>query len=73
MNRSQLTNAALQQIVSDVESGDLSAVFELLAQVDDEVLAGFISETALYDDEYEEEWDGQPDEAQEWHDFDPDC
>jgi|TARA_R100000656_G_scaffold42720_1_gene35280 predicted amidophosphoribosyltransferase len=19
------------------------------------------------------EWDGQPDEAQEWHDFDPDC
>jgi len=23
--------------------------------------------------EYEDEWDGQPDEAQEWHDFDPDC
>ena len=23
---------------------------------------------------YEEDWrDGQPDEAQEWHDFDPDC
>ena len=21
----------------------------------------------------EDEWDGQPDEAQEWHDFDPDC
>ena len=21
----------------------------------------------------EYEWDGQPDEAQEWHDFDPDC
>jgi len=20
-----------------------------------------------------DEWDGQPDEAQEWHDFDPDC
>ena len=19
------------------------------------------------------DWDGQPDEAQEWHDFDPDC
>ncbi len=20
-----------------------------------------------------DDWDGQPDEAQEWHDFDPDC
>jgi hypothetical protein len=29
------------------------------------------------DDEADEgngpEWDGQPDELQEWHDFDPDC
>jgi hypothetical protein len=24
-------------------------------------------------DEEEDECDGQPDEAQEWHDFDPDC
>jgi hypothetical protein len=24
-------------------------------------------------DEYENEYDGQPDERQEWHDFDPDC
>jgi hypothetical protein len=23
--------------------------------------------------ELEQEGDGQPDEAQEWHDFDPDC
>ena len=23
--------------------------------------------------EYEDEYDGQPDWAQEWHDFDPDC
>ena len=27
----------------------------------------------LEDDEEEYEYDGQPDEAQEWHDFDPDC
>jgi hypothetical protein len=27
-----------------------------------------IDTDATYDDE-----DGQPDEAQEWHDFDPDC
>lgn len=24
-------------------------------------------------DEDYDDWDGQPDEAQEWHDFDPDC
>ena len=23
--------------------------------------------------DYDDEYDGQPDEAQEWHDFDPDC
>ncbi len=28
-------------------------------------------EDADEDEEYE--YDGQPDEAQEWHDFDPDC
>jgi len=27
----------------------------------------------LLDDEEEDEDDGQPDEDQEWHDFDPDC
>lgn len=25
------------------------------------------------DDDSYDEYDGQPDEAQEWHDFDPDC
>lgn len=27
----------------------------------------------LDEDEEEDDYDGQPDEAQEWHDFDPDC
>lgn len=27
-----------------------------------------------WDEQYEPDWDdGQPDEDQEWHDFDPDC
>ena len=26
-----------------------------------------------FDEDYEEENDGQPDEAQEWADFDPEC
>ena len=74
MNRSQLVNAARQQIVNDVESGDLTAVEELISSISDEFLAGFLSEDTEYDDEeYNEEYDGQPDEAQEWYDFDPDC
>jgi hypothetical protein len=74
MNRSQLVNAALQQIVNDVESGDLTAVEELISSISDEFLAGFLSEGTEYDDEeYDEEYDGQPDEAQEWYDFDPEC
>ena len=28
---------------------------------------------AVLDSDYEPEYDGQPDEAQEWYDFDPDC
>jgi hypothetical protein len=28
---------------------------------------------AEYDYSYDADFDGQPDEAQEWHDFDPDC
>jgi hypothetical protein len=27
----------------------------------------------LPEEDEDEDYDGQPDEAQEWHDFDPDC
>jgi hypothetical protein len=37
----------------------------------DEDFDGLISH--LEDIAYAHEGDGQPDEAQEWHDFDPDC
>ncbi len=43
---------------SDVE--DMMRVNDLLYYLDAE-------------DEEDEDWDGQPDEAQEWYDFDPDC
>lgn len=33
----------------------------------------FLNLSEELQDEYESERDGQPDEAQEWHDFDPDC
>lgn len=32
-----------------------------------------VEEDADEEDTDKPEWDGQPDELQEWHDFDPDC
>jgi hypothetical protein len=41
---------------------------ELLKRVPAKVLESYLPEVDM-----ELEDDGQPDEAQEWHDFDPDC
>ena len=66
----RLINLALAQIQLDVEAGDMTAIEELLRSVPSENLEGFISEAVEYDDA---DHDGQPDEAQEWADFDPEC
>jgi len=48
--------------MSEDEVHDMMRVNDLLYYLDAE------------DEEDEDsEWDGQPDEAQEWYDFDPDC
>ena len=48
---------------------------EILKEMDpiayDEEFANFCD--AMGFDFEEDEYDGQPDEAQEWHDFDPEC
>jgi len=48
---------------------------ELNDRIDAENKAFHDSLERRCDEEYEPdyEYDGQPDEAQEWHDFDPDC
>ena len=33
----------------------------------------FLDEDEDEEEDEDSEWDGQPDEAQEWYDFDPDC
>jgi len=38
-----------------------------------EVLAGHLPNIVAVDLDYEDEYDGQPDELTEWMDFDPDC
>ena len=61
----------------EVDAEDYDAAYELeksitrALEADPEINAVYSIdvEQTSEDDEY----DGQPDEAQEWHDFDPDC
>ena len=67
----ELVDKVIGQIYLDIESGDITALEELLKRVPAKVLESYLPEVDM--DEVETEYDGQPDEAQEWHDFDPEC
>lgn len=62
-----LVDQVIGQIQLDIENGDVTALEELLKRVPARVLESYLP--CLYEQKY----DGQPDEAQEWHDYDPDC
>jgi hypothetical protein len=47
MDRKDLMEAVLEQIINDCRVGDFTAIYELLDRVDEEVLAGFIPEEKL--------------------------
>lgn len=64
----ELVDRVITQIETDLRGSDLTALEELLKRVPAKVLESYLPEV-----EMELEDDGQPDEAQEWHDFDPDC
>jgi len=61
-----LIDRVITQIELDMRGYDLTALEELLKRVPEQVLESYLPEV-------DSEYDGQPDEAQEWHDFDPDC
>jgi hypothetical protein len=63
-----LIDRVITQIEIDMRGDDLTALEELLKRVPEKVLESYLPEV-----DFEPEFDGQPDEAQEWHDFDPDC
>jgi hypothetical protein len=67
----ELVDKVITQIQLDIESGDVTALEELLKRVPAKVLESYLPEVDI-EPEFDE-YDGQPDEAQEWHDFDPDC
>lgn len=62
----ELVDRVITQIETDLRGSDLTALEELLKRVPAKVLESYLPEVDM-------EYDGQPDEAQEWHDFDPDC
>jgi hypothetical protein len=71
---SKLMQLAIDQIEADLKVGDVAPLQVLLQKLDKDDLYYFLSEeNQALANHFEYEYDGQPDEAQEWHDFDPDC
>jgi hypothetical protein len=81
-----LIDRVITQIELDMRGDDLTALEELLKSVPEQVLESYLPEvdfenldieiddiSHLNENIFINENDGQPDEAQEWHDFDPDC
>jgi hypothetical protein len=66
------------KLIAMMDEGLISAeaVAEMaLAYMSEDDVADMMraNDILLEEDEDEDEYDGQPDEAQEWADFDPDC
>jgi|SanBayMetagenome_1026888.scaffolds.fasta_scaffold26572_2 uncharacterized protein (DUF433 family) len=58
-------------VIDAVQSGEMS-----FAEIAERYNITALDVEAIFDDylsQVEEDYDGQPDEAQEWYDFDPDC
>jgi hypothetical protein len=54
-------------------SAQAIAEMALAYMSEDDVADMMRANDILDEDEEDDEYDGQPDEAQEWHDFDPEC
>lgn len=57
------------EFIQDLSREERRAYQELFHACED--FLTLVNKMEVYDSK--REWDGQPDEAQEWHDFDPDC
>ena len=67
------TIALLEMMDDGVMDPKTVAEMCLAYMSEDDVEDMMRSNDLLLDEDEDEEWDGQPDEAQEWYDFDPDC
>ena len=72
-----MTREVTEQILEDIEQGILdkdTVIMSCLKFMSEDDVAEMARINELLPEEDEEfEDDGQPDWAQEWHDFDPDC
>ncbi len=72
-----MTRKYTNQLLDMIEDGLLDRDTVIMACVnfmsEDEVQDMMEANEFIEEQFEDEEHDGQPDEAQEWHDFDPDC
>jgi len=66
------TNAVLDAVSEGMFDKD-QLISDLLGWMSEDDVKEFVQRNDLMPWLEDEEYDGQPDEAQEWHDFDPDC
>lgn len=64
------TNKILEMVDESVLDRD-TLIRDLLLWMSESDVEEFYNRNLREDEDYEH--DGQPDEMQEWHDFDPDC
>jgi len=67
------TTRLLEMMDEGLISAQSVAEMALSYMSEDDVADMMRSNDILDEDELDEEWDGQPDEAQEWESFDADC
>ena len=69
----EMTSKLIAMMDEGLISAEAVAEMALAYMSEDDVADMMRANDILLDEEDEEDYDGQPDEAQEWHDFDPDC
>ena len=69
----EMTSKLIAMMDEGLISAEAVAEMALAYMSEDEVADMMRSNDILLDEEEDEEYDGQPDEAQEWESFDPDC
>ena len=67
------TTRLLEMMDEGLVTAQAVAEMALAYMSEDDVADMMRSNDILDEDELDEEWDGQPDEAQEWESFDADC
>lgn len=69
----EMTSKLIAMMDEGLISAEAVAEMALAYMSEDDVADMMRANDILLDEEDEDDYDGQPDEAQEWHDFDPDC